>query len=991
MKKQLSPTIQTHSSPKPMWLLLLIVFVLTSLSHTSFAKKQQNKNVLNKLKLKNNDEKANEIKSMKAEVLIRKSEIKAINQLKRLIKKHKGKALEPDLLFRLTELYMRRVKAERFFEIHRESNAVVSLLPKLVKNASSKKYIKKSIKIYDYIIRKYPKYNQIDMVLFNNAFARQEVADYKVSEKLYWRIIKKHPNSSLIPDAHLAIGEIAFIDKRFDHALKHFMAIKKYPQSKVYPYGLYKSGWAMYNLNRATEGIKELEKVILFSRSIEDKKKRSNFNLLSEALQDLTLFYQEVYEAKNAYKYFQSITKGDELAEVLISLSGIYKRHGKFDAVNDILSEFNTKNPKHEKTPEVLDELAWNFENLRNRKKSEEYLVKLNKYCTTVKDEDCKERVIDTSLSLGHKWRNLWVKNNKNEIFGAPTETAFKIYISNTPINEDSLEVRFLMAEMLFAREKYREASRHYNIIAVNETKKERKHDSAYAAIVSLQKAVKDKWDQNDHSEYNRLANMYLNTFKKGKYRLDIQFKMALIPYEKNQFEVAKPIFYKLGNLYPKAKKGLKSQDLYLDILNHSKDYPAIKKYTQLLLKKSGNKKRIAELKKVYEEAYFLQIQGFEKENKLKLAFTEYEKFSKQNSLSPLAPKALWNSALLQVKRKLPVQAASQFEKYERTYPKTSEAKDALIQAANIYEELSDLKNAARVLVKLSTVDKENSIKWKQVAAEYFYVEEDFNKSLQIFEKLATNKNNQIRFESIDKIILIIKNLRDKTKDVEKTKSLMKTVLKNGNTNQKHFALVERAKKLYDQKKYPAAFKLTMDINKYSKDSVIKSQVRLIQADILKKELEAQSLKTTIQRIPTVLGLKIERLDKAQRAYLSTIKYGNPENNALAMYNLSLCYKNYIESLRNMPAPRGLPKDQEEGFREEISTIISPIEDKYVETLNQAYVTAKRQHSTNIDLNNIRSELLRLKVSLNFETLSHLKLPTNEFADVSRLPAGGKK
>ncbi len=972
--------------------LLTAAIIIASVSFSSientYAKKED---VIKKLQLKNNDEKGNELKSVKAEFLIRKSELKAIKQLKALIKKHKGKAMEPGLLFRLTELYMRRVKAERFFEVHRESNMVVALLPKIVKNASAKKYIKKSIRIYDHIMKKFPKYDQIDLVLFNNAFARQEIADYKNSEKIYWRIIKNHPNSDLIPDAHLAIGEIAFMGKRFKHALDHFKAIRKYPQSKVYPYGLYKSGWALYNLNRADEGIIQLEKVVKYSRQVVSKTKKSNFNLLSEALRDLTIFYQEVYEAKDAYKYFAKITKPDELGEVLLSLSNIYKGHSKYDAVHSILNEFNKKNPVHEMTPEILDELAWNFESLRKRKKAEEYLVKLDKFCKKIKNEDCDERILDTSLTMGHKWRNLWVKNNKNELFGPPAETAFRIYVERMPINKESLDVRFLLSEMLFARNKFRDASKEYFIIAKNDKDLKRKHNSAYASIVSLQKATKDKWKKEDHTGYNQLANFYLNTFKKGKYRLDVEFKMGLIPYEKNQFDIAKKIFFKLGNQYPSKEKGLKSQDLYLDILNNDKDYPAIKTYSKSLIVKSKNKKRSEELQKVYEQAYFLQIQGLEKSNNYESAFAEYEQFTKENPKSPLATKALWNSALMQVKRKLPIKAAKQYEKYYKLYPKTAEAKDSLVQAANLYEETSDLKNSARVLVKLSKIDNKNSLKWRQVAAEYYYVEEDFDKSLNLFKGLSENTDKKIKFNAVDKIIMIIKNLRRKSKNIAQTKELMKVVYKNGNLNQKHFSLIEKANGLYKDKKYSAAFKLAQNINKQSSDAAIKSQAKFIQANILRNELENQSLKTSISRVADVLALKIQRLDKAQNFYLQTIKFGNPENNAHAMYNLALCYKNYISSLENMPTPRGLPTDQVEGFKEEISSIISPIEDKYVETLHQAYITAKKQHTFDLDLNNIRSELLKLQVSLNFENLSDVDKPLFEYADISRLPAGGTK
>src|SRR5690606_22237224 len=146
--------------------------------------------------------------------------------------------------------------------INRESETVVSLVPRIVKRASSRKAITEAINTYELIQRRFPSYGRMDLVMFNNAFARQHIGQSKEAEQIYWSLIRKFPNSMLIPDSHLAIGELNFERKNFKHALDHFLAIEKYPQSRVYPYGLYKAGWTYYNLREALAGIKKLEEVV---------------------------------------------------------------------------------------------------------------------------------------------------------------------------------------------------------------------------------------------------------------------------------------------------------------------------------------------------------------------------------------------------------------------------------------------------------------------------------------------------------------------------------------------------------------------------------------------------------------------------------------------------------------------------------------------------------------------------------------------------------
>ena len=59
--------------------------------------------------------------------------------------------MEPELWLRLGELYMRRSKTDRFFEIVRENDGLVKIAPKLVKNASSRSSVTEAIKVYDKI------------------------------------------------------------------------------------------------------------------------------------------------------------------------------------------------------------------------------------------------------------------------------------------------------------------------------------------------------------------------------------------------------------------------------------------------------------------------------------------------------------------------------------------------------------------------------------------------------------------------------------------------------------------------------------------------------------------------------------------------------------------------------------------------------------------------------------------------------------------------
>src|SRR5690606_29753619 len=150
--------------------ILMFLLVLGTVSPLVWAKKSsQSKDALSELRA-SPDERTGELNALKAEMMISNSEEKAIQQVQKLLKRYRRSALEPDLLLRLAELYMRRAKTDRFLELHRKSDVIISFAPKLVKSAASRKQIIKALGIYDDIQKRYPRFDRIDVVVFNNAF-----------------------------------------------------------------------------------------------------------------------------------------------------------------------------------------------------------------------------------------------------------------------------------------------------------------------------------------------------------------------------------------------------------------------------------------------------------------------------------------------------------------------------------------------------------------------------------------------------------------------------------------------------------------------------------------------------------------------------------------------------------------------------------------------------------------------------------------------------
>src|SRR5690606_12410296 len=135
------------------------------------------------VRLDSKDENVNEARALSSEVLITQSENQAIQSLEKILRKKKGSPDEADLWYRLAEMYMRRSKSGRFFDLQlSRGSKQLSTFPSPDEKGSD--CLKKAIMTYTKIERDCCKYAEMDSVLCNNAFAHQQIGKIKEAQKI---------------------------------------------------------------------------------------------------------------------------------------------------------------------------------------------------------------------------------------------------------------------------------------------------------------------------------------------------------------------------------------------------------------------------------------------------------------------------------------------------------------------------------------------------------------------------------------------------------------------------------------------------------------------------------------------------------------------------------------------------------------------------------------------------------------------------------------
>ncbi len=859
---------------------------------------------LDALKLKPSDEQGNDVKALKTELLVTDTENKALAQL------------EPDLRLRLAELYMRRSKTDRFFELNRTSPTLVRFLPPEAKTTSGKKSIELAVGVYEKLAKEFPHYSKLDLVLYNTAFAHQQLNHPAVAEHFYSDLISKFPYSPLIPEAHLALGEMLFDHQKFADALVHFNSIKDYPQSDVYAYGIYKGAWTLYNLKRNDEAVHQLEWVVKLGKETAEQGLDTRLDLRKEALADMVVFFEDSLPAKRAFSYFHEQAPAQDAPPLLLKLAEVYERHSRYEDRRIVLVDFIDKLSGNDLIPEAYDQLVRNYEGMRNRKEAVAALTAFEAVCQKKPWVKCSSTLSDTALALSSKWLRTWKKNQGYVEFAEAARTGFEIYLRQATPSHEKDEARYAYAELLFQRHEYREASKQYALVAPALIKEPSGHDAAYGALLSLEKSVSDKWSGSDEKQFKTLAAFYVDHFPKGQYRLDVEFKLAIIAYDKERYDEAAPIFLRLGNDFPNQEKGLKSQDLYLDILNIKKDFKGLKQYSVTLLKRKPNLDRTIKLQKIYRESYFIEIQKTEEAGNFALATAEYKKFAKDNINSDLAPKAWWNAMQIEYQTFKYMNAAQSGEAYYDQFPKNSQALEALLKSAQTYESMGQLDAAARVVLKLATVDAKNTMKWKTLGADFLALSHHIPEALRLYSELKDQRTDmKTASYALDKYVALQKeNLQDSD-----YVALLERVSRSGVQPQASFARVELVERVFNSGDVSLAFSKAKDVLNMK-----------------------SSMKARTERLAMVVALKTEKLEKAQAAFKAVMSYGNPQLTIQSLRHLAGCYTHYVQALKTMPTPEGLTPAEEKQFHEELTKLAIPLEEKGVDTVAQALATAKK-------------------------------------------------
>jgi len=438
---------------------------------------------------------------------LRQNNIKKMEELLATQPYYENKA---EIYFRLGEAYWE----ENHYQYLRQRKVWMDAMDKfeegVVKEKPSEPVEDYSVALeyYRKVLREFPDYQRIDEVLYylgrgaiEAGRTAKDVQLQREGVKHFTTLVQSHPESRLIPQALLHLGEYYFDTHSLYYAKVNYeKIINNYPEAGMYNYALYKLAWVYYNLTEFQKCIETFHAVV---DAIKGETEGGKVEFREQALSDLVLAYAEIPNGwQDARDYFTKEV-GEEQAYVKLHTIGeLYVAQGKDQDALDLYYHFIGKWPNTPRIPEYYQTIMdvaikradWAFiekvlgEELDYFKNESSWRI-ANRENPTATDAALKmleEMVFYVANHYHVEADALEQKGRKGESEPQYMKAAeyYAEYLRRFPDSARSYEINFWYAEILyFNLHDYKRAAEQYQFVIQKDTKGKFVEDAALGVI----------------------------------------------------------------------------------------------------------------------------------------------------------------------------------------------------------------------------------------------------------------------------------------------------------------------------------------------------------------------------------------------------------------------------------------------------------------------------------------------------------------------------
>jgi tetratricopeptide (TPR) repeat protein len=849
------------------------------------------------------------------------------------------------------------------------------------------------------VLKDYPWFSQYDLTLYVDGFLAYEQGKQDEALARFDRILKEHPNSRFVPDAHLARAEALFNGK-YDYAgaLAEYEQVLKYKNSELYGLAMFKSAWCLWRLNRSDEAAKRFVAVFEITDSqgkkVSAAQQRQLDELQSEALKYLIEVFTED-EKNTAQDVYGFLTKigGDRFAgKVVRALAVQFYDQAHYDRgieAYELLLKLE---------PASSDAGKWILAIAQGYNASEDWPKLKATYERAVtgytagspwaKTQGDPNVVAETTKQIEAQLKEhalqLHAKAQKDKTSRAEFEGAaalYSVYLSKFSGEKDAYQIQYYLAEIYFYRlEKPTDAATHYmaaaraipNAAAEKEPLKTLRHDAIYNAIAALERVrfaeleARKKQPQGSafqeteaDKKFAEALDLYAQLYPNDPALPELFFRQGRQYYDYGVYDSAVKIWGSLLEKFPRSQYALSAGELILDSFNRAKNYENIETWARRLKSApafagEANQKKLDAL---IVQAVFKQGEQKSQAGDHQGAAKAYLRAAKEFPKDARAAQACVNAELAAQKAGDPatLKEAAQLVT-GKDYRDKSESPQGAWIAAKTFQSMGLFADSAEfheAIAGLSDKDHPHYQKFEHSKDAAFNAVV-LRVATGEHDKAITNGNRFLAqhgsSNDADEVVFQMGKAHQNAGRNKEAADLYRRYVarsKNQDHRVQGFVLLAQALvKNGEEKAADDALKSAVDIGKHRKGELgpdgkyAAAHARYMEGERVLARFDAIQISGDVKQLAQRLKQKAELLKQASTVFLDVVSLGVAEWTTAALYQIGRTYETFAKSLRESPAPSGLSDADKEQYQTQIDEFVVPIEERSLDAYENGWKKA---------------------------------------------------
>ncbi len=913
--------------------------------------------------------------------------VESIESAEALLAKYPDNDFAPNLMFQLSELYIKRstLKFQREMLLYEDAEELYSQGSLTQEPVAPQVDFSDATRTSLRLLNKFPTAHFRDKVLYRVALCYSEEGKPDKAMEYFRTLSEETNDSQLLEESYFRLGEYFFDKQDYPTTIDYYSRLLESWDSPFFDMALYKLGWSYYNVENYNKAISTfiylVEDINLLNEVDTEKFETSKADLHREAIEYVASCFSEFGGPEKARTFLLGKKDKDYAEDVLEHLAHLYQERGFFaDAIATlkILIEFY---PGKAAAAFYQKQIVENFDRAGEKKQADIEREKLvddygpgSDWIQLIGAVPEREEIL--LLAEGFLYQlgteaQARAQAGKDNFAYDDAVNYYQSYMAKFSAYERAYRVQFYLSECYYEQGEFQNAANAYYELHLNYPESEFSETAAYNRVLAYNHLL-----QADTSSDS--TDFFLFNFL-GKSETGVEILKALNGSQAQLMQAGNDFFV----FHPESPKANEVMMNLAQLLFELEQFGLAKQVYQEALARAENNSYLAQAHYMMAQCEFRQDHFEDAQTwfvKTKELFPDSLRFVKPaNKMIALAQ---FRRAETFVSGGDSLLAAEEFERVAGTAPDSAIAERALFEAAKQFETAGDKARAVELYERVTEKFPQSKSLDRALFMAGFLAED-----LQQWERAAANYLKLYRLDRFSdyapKSLFFAAKCYENIERFDLAREYYQEYVDAYIQDPDRYmeAAFRKAEIAFNQGESQTALKdlrfVLKAFQRFSKTGIPVEEFIPANAQFLIAEITFKTFKGIQLTRPLRRKLKRKRtmFQQVVKAYTAAAKFKVAEWTTASSYKIGQAFESFADALYESPRPEKLKAGDLVKYNQKLREQVLPFKQKALETYA---ANIKNAEDNSIENEWISESLKRLEVlsmELNLSQLNAVKEP----------------